>query len=200
MTINNQKIESGPTLKLLGFTFGTEPNVTAHVEELKKKIRSRYWTMINLKRSGFDGHELLKLFNVFIRPVIEFCSIIYHPLLTISQSNSIEKMQKQVVKLAFGWEKSYSVICAEQDIATLRQRRIDYIDRFVAKSIQNSRFKDSWFPLREEAAYNLRERRPYRETKSRTSRYYNSPLSYMRRRANVLHTETADIIAANDSY
>ena len=156
--------------------------------------------MINLKRSGFEGHELLKLFNVFIRPVIEYCSIIYHPLLTVSQSDIIEKMQKQIVKLAFGWKTSYNVICAEQDITTLKQRRVDYIDRFVSKSIHNSRFKDNWFPLREEAIYNLRERNPYRETKARTKRYYNSPLSYMRRRANVLHAETANTVAMNASY
>ena len=109
ISINNQKIESEKRLKLLGFTFGTEPNVAAHVEEMKKKFRSRYWTLINLKRSGFVGHELLSLFNVFVRPVIEYCCTIYHPLLTGAQSDEIEKMQRQVVNWLLDGRKN--IVC-----------------------------------------------------------------------------------------
>ena len=47
--------------------------------------------MVHLRRAGFVGNELISLFNVFIRPVIEYCCVVYHPLLTVTQSNAEEK-------------------------------------------------------------------------------------------------------------
>ena len=172
-------------MKLLGFVFNQEPNVSAHVQEIKRKFRGRFWSLIHLRKSGFCGRELMSLFNVFVRPVIEFCSVIYHPLLTKGQSEELEKMQKQAAKLAFGWEKSYTVICAEQGIETLKTRREKY--NFIIKTLNTERFSSSWFPLREQNNHNLRDRRPYTETQAKTQHYYNSPLSFMRRRANDLY-------------
>lgn len=200
VSIGNQKIESTNTMKLLGFVFGREPTVAAHVEEIQRKFRSRFWSLIFLKRAGISGNELFKIFNVFLRPIIEYCCIVYHPLLTTTQSNIIEKMQKQVVKLAFGWDRDYYVVCAEQDIQTLKKRRENYIDNFVMKAVRSSRFKEAWFPLREPDIYNLRGRRPFIETKAKTKRYYCSPLSFMRRRANDIHSETQTNNEGYDSY
>ena len=107
-------------------------------------------------------------------------------MLTGCQNNAIERMQRQVVKLAFGWANSYSTTCAQQGIKTLEERRKYNLDKFVAKSATNPRFADSWFPLRDLQGPNIRERRIFREMNARTSRYYNSPLAYMRRRANDL--------------
>ena len=126
----------------------------------------------------------MSMFNVFIRPAIEFCSLVYHPLLTVAQSNNIEHMQKQVVKLAYGWDADYETVCAAKGIDTLKKRREDYIDRFIAKTMENTRFADPWFPLRDPDVRGIRGRRSFVESRARTTRYYNSPLSYMRRRAN----------------
>ena len=42
ITMQADKITSTKKLKLLGFVFGSEPNVKEHVEEIKKKFRSRF--------------------------------------------------------------------------------------------------------------------------------------------------------------
>ena len=118
-------------------------------------------------------------------------------MLTGAQSEEIEKMQKKVVKLAFGWDRNYEVVCAEQNIESLKVRREQYIDNFVTKTLCNERFSEAWFPLRSPDVHNLRDRRPYKETKSKTNRFYNSPLSFMRRRANDLFS--ASQIAQSDS-
>ena len=115
--------------------FGNEPNVKAHVEELKRKFRARFWTMIHLRRSGFKGQELVSLFNVFIRPAIEFCRVIYHSLLTRAQSGEIECMQRQVVKLAYGYDLSYAAACELHGITTLEERREKQVDKFAQKTL-----------------------------------------------------------------
>ena len=80
----------------------------------------------------------------------------------------------------------YQDTCDLHNIESLEQRRKKYIDRFVAKATRNERFAEEWFPQREEAGPEVRERRVFHETYARTNRYYNSPLSFMRRRANDL--------------
>ena len=200
LTVNGNKVESGNEMKLLGFVFGERPNADAHVKEIKRKFRGRFWSLIHLRRSGFTGNELMNLFNIFVRPIIEYCCVIYHPLLTVSQSDEIEKMQRQAAKLAFGWHKSYDVICAEQNIQTLKTRREAYIDSFTLKALRSNRFSTSWFPLRDQTEHDLRDRRPYRETRARTKRFFNSPLSFMRRRANDLFIEASRDIAHDVSY
>ena len=142
------------------------------------------------------GAELMSFFEVFIRPVIEYCSLIYHPLLTVAQEKEIEKLQKHAVRLAFGWDNTYEEICQIRNISTLKKRREIYIDGFIMKNVLHHRFKDSWFPLRDADTHNIRDRRPYHETRSKTSRYYNSPLSFLRRSANDLHSSQE--IRSND--
>ena len=178
---------SGKSMKLLGFMFGDEPNVSAHVWEIKRKFRARFWSLIHLRRVGFRGHELVKIYQVFIRPVIEFCGVVYHAMLTINQSNELERLQKQVFKLAYGKQKSYATICEEYNYATLKERRETYLDKFVNKAMQNERFSGHWFPMRESnGGHELRNTRIYHEARARTKRYYESTLALMRQRANYM--------------
>ena len=161
--------------------FGSEPNVNEHIKEIQKKFRGRFWALIHLRNAGFSGDQIVD----HLRPIIEYCSVIYHPLLTVSQSEQIERMQKQALRLAYGWDRSYEQLCAEKNITTLQHRRESYIDRFTEKTLLSERF-GHWYPEREETEHLIRNRRNFEETRSRTRRYYNSPLSFLRRRANDL--------------
>ena len=185
--INGVRIESREEMKLLGFFFGSEPNVNCHVAEIQRRFRARFWALIHLRRSGFKGKELFSLYTVFVRPVIEFCAVVYHSLLTSQQSIALERLQKQVIKLAYGWELSYQEACSRYGIESLEDRRKLMLDRFVAKTLRNPRFAEDWYPLRQDGP-NVRNRRIYMETCARTNRYYNSPLALMRRRANDMLT------------
>ena len=182
------RIVSDNSMKLLGFVFGSEPNANQHMKEIQRKFRARFWAMIHLRRSGFKGGELFELYSIFIRPVIEFCGVVYHSLITSAQAAALERMQKQIVKLAFGWDTPYLEICAQHGIESLEERRKRSIDKFVQKTLVNPRFTATWYPVRDYAGPNVRGRRIYHETVSRTSRYYNAPLSYMCRRANDMLT------------
>ena len=186
--LENETIKSEDSLKLLDFMFGRDPNVAEHVSLIKKKFRGRFWSLIHLRNNGFKGDELMNLFNVFLRPVIEYCSAVYHSMLTKGQEKELERMQRQAVKLAYGWNESYEDICVIKNIKTLKERREEYVDRFVAKTIQSERFR-CWYPRRNEPEHEFRRFRAFEEYRSSTLRYYNSPMAFMRRRANDLFPE-----------
>ena len=109
-------------------------------------------------------------------------------MLNRGQSAEIERMQKRVARLCFGFNKRYHVICLENDIETLEARRLKAIEKFTRKAMSSERFSRKWFVPRPEIENNLRVRRPFIENKARTSRYRNSPLVNIQRTANNLIT------------
>ena len=49
--IGEEVVESGDTLKIVGFHFGKHPNINLHFENMKKKFYARVWAIRNLKKN-----------------------------------------------------------------------------------------------------------------------------------------------------
>ena len=130
------------------------------------------------------GTTLFQLYTIFIRPVIETNSIVYHPMLSKYQAQQIERMQKLVTRLCFGFDKPYEQACREQDLLTLATRRKNAIKKFTARALKNDKFAPKWFVPRQETGHNLRNPEPYEVRRTKTERYKNSPLMNIRRTAN----------------
>ena len=47
----NGEIHSQERMKILGFTFSSRPNASAHVEEIAKKFKSRLWLLRKLRKA-----------------------------------------------------------------------------------------------------------------------------------------------------
>ena len=122
------------------------------------------------------------MYKTCIRPVFDFCAVVYHPLLNDDQDQLLERLQRQALKVIYGTNLSYTEMRRMADISTLRQRRIELSDKFAAKCADSDRFS-AWFPLRE-ATRTSRNSLKYCEEFARCKRYYNSPLFFMRRRLN----------------
>ena len=185
-------IHSSQTLKMLGFVFGASPSTEPHVQHLSDLFRGRFWSLVHMKSSGIRGDRLFNMYKVFVRPVLEYCCTVFHPLLTREQEDVLESFQRKVFRLCYG-DKSYSEEVDEGRIETLRDRREKASDVFVTKALKNRKF-DRWFPARGEPGMELRSRRPVAETEARTCRNYNGPIAAFRRRANDL------IVAGRATY
>ena len=190
LNIGGVQIPSNPTMKLLGFNLSSAPGVAHHVAAIKEKFRKRFWTLIHLKRAGLTGTQLFKIYATLVRPVLEVNSVVFHSMLNKGQVAEIERMQKQVVRLCFGFTCPYAEAIRIHDLRTLEARRVTAIQRFVSKTINgpSNRFSDKWFRPRPTVDTNIRRRRPYVERKARTERYRTSPLLYFQRVANDLAT------------
>ena len=184
VTVENNHIRSAKTIKLLGFHFSSNAGMQDQVLEIKKRFRGRFWSLVHLHQAGLRGRQLFNIYSVFVRPVIELNSVIYHPMITKQQAAEIEMLQKRVTRLCFGFDRSYTEACTYNNIDTLERRRKKAVDKFTRKTINNPRFAEKWLIPRPEIENNLRRRRPYIEKKARTTRYYNSPLLNIQRTAN----------------
>ena len=177
-TEDNEKIVAGETLKILGFVFGTRPNVQEHVRSVIKKFNARSWTIWNLKKVGLPTNDLLKIYFSLVRPVIEYAASAYHSLLTNEQSEEIERLQKRILKVIYGWTYAYDTILT-QKIPSLKEQRQELVTSFAQKSSKNPRFS-SWFKKRVETPYNTRRRLEYEPTPLVTERDRKNPLTYMK--------------------
>ena len=79
---DGKKIESVKEMKVLGYHLSDRPTAHAHVAALSKRIRSKYWVIYHLKKAGFTQEELARVYRVCLLPVFDYCSVVYHALLT----------------------------------------------------------------------------------------------------------------------
>ena len=70
------------------------------------------------------------------------------------------------------------------DIATLEDRRLKLIVKFLEKAVNHPRFSGRWFPLKFRNQYGTRHEERYLEYKCNTERNRANPLIFFRRRLN----------------
>ena len=117
-------------------------------------------------------------------PVLDYAAVCYHSLLSERQSLRLESAQKLVLRIIHGYDISYNELLEKSDCERLKDRRLRLIDKFLSKAVENDRFSAKWFPKRTFVHFDLRQERFYEEKYARTSRLYNSPLYFFRRRLN----------------
>ena len=118
-----------------------------------------------------------------ILPVIDYCQVIYYPLLTDNQDQQVERLQAGALKCIYGYGTSYARMRELAEVSTLRQRRIEASDKFAKKSLGLPRFS-GWFPLRNTGRSGVRRGEVFQEEYARTNRLFHSPIFFMRRRMN----------------
>ena len=154
-----------------------------HVGEIIKKTRRRYWILRHLKKYGMTNSELVQVYCSLIRSVVEFCAVVYGPMLTMEQADRLEHLQSQSLKVIYGFDKSYRQVLELSGLAKLSARREQAIEKFAVKS-KEGRFPH-WFPLNPSKRQN-RTRLKYKEDYARCDRLKKTPIYEMRRVLNRL--------------
>ena len=175
-------LSSSEGLKLLGFCFNSRPNCDAHVEAMKKSFRGRYWMLIHMRQHHFTEEELVQAYKVIVRPIAEYCLVVYHSMITDQQDEAIERLQSAALLYIYGYGLPYANMREKSGIQTLRSRRIEACDKFATTCAASTRF-NHWFP-ETKSTRRSRHALPYVEEFVRWDRLRNSPIYYMRRRLN----------------
>ena len=118
---------------------------------------------------------------------MEYSSIAIHSMLTQEQSDLIDKQQVRALKIIYGFDKSTHHVQEKSGLETLSLTRSKAVDRFAMKLVASPAF-GHLFPFRPDDRRRSRISQKYLEKHANTSRLYNSPLYYMRRRLNALET------------
>ena len=143
--------------------------------------------MRNLKRAGMTRADLKRVYETILRPVLDFASATYHPLLNVNLTAELEALQKRAAKIIYGVHRSYSDVIESGDLELLETRRHRLCINFAKKSAANPKFATRWFPLKAQSTYNTRRPDLYIEEKPKTERFKHNLVTFMRSQLNTLN-------------
>ena len=126
LTIPGQQtpIQTTTETKLLGYWLTTDMKPKMHVDFIVAKCYKRLWAVRKLKKTGVPSEDILKFYNMKIRSVLESSCAVFHSMLTIEDSDDIERIQKITLKIVLGSSyESYDSACNQLEIEPLKIRR-----------------------------------------------------------------------------
>lgn len=76
--VNNKPLSAVKQQKILAMYISSNPNWNVHIRETVKKANKRMYFVVIIKRSGVPVADLCTFFCSNIRPLLEYCSQVFH--------------------------------------------------------------------------------------------------------------------------
>ena len=127
--------------------------------------------------------EMLHIYILFIRCMVEYCCVVWHSSITVEESSSIERVQKTALRIILRDNyNDYSSALKLTGLDRLQDRRTNLSLSFAKKCLKNKNNKDL-FPLNVKSV-NTREHEKYYVTPAQTERLAKSAVPYLQRLLN----------------
>ena len=123
--------------------------------------------------------DLVQIYTLFVRSILEFNSCVWHFNLNQEQSNELERVQKVACKVILKDEySSYDSALISLDLKRLSERRKDLCTKFAKKCVKQEKSMQM-FPVDES-----RHGQKYKVNFAKHSRLLNSAIPQMQRLLN----------------
>ena len=90
--INDHLLEKVESIKLLGMHISQDLSWDRNCQEICRRAYSRLSLLTKLKYAGISTEDLIEVYILFIRSIIEYCAVVYHSSLTVKQSDKLESI------------------------------------------------------------------------------------------------------------
>ena len=131
------------------------------------------------KYAGVPIDDLINVYSLFIRSVLEYCCTVWHSRLTCEQSDRIERVQKTCLKVILSESYiSYDAALEMTGLDSLQNRREERCFSFAKKCLSHPRHS-KMFP-RNPAGY----KEKFVVNFARTETYKKSSVPFMQRMLN----------------
>ena len=91
LRIDDQTLDKISVSKILGVWISEDLSWDKNCQEICQKAYSRMSMITKLKYVGVSTDDLLDIYILFIRSVVEYCAVVFHSSLTQQQSGKLEK-------------------------------------------------------------------------------------------------------------
>ena len=185
LNVNSELIERTKAAKIVGVWLTEDLKWAKNTKEMCKKAYARMTMITKLKYVGTSREDLLEIFVLYIRSLLEYCCTVWHSSLTIEQQNNIENVQKLGLKIILGKDyTTYEDALKLASLQTLRERREIRCLKFGLKSLLHSNHS-KLFPLNPQLnVYNTRNPEHFLVNKATTEQYRNSTIPFVQRMLN----------------
>ena len=188
LTVNSKTIDRIEEVKLVGVWIDTWLDWEKNTRELCRKAYARMTMITKLKYAGVGKEDLLNIYTLYIRSLLEYCSVVWHSTLTAEQNNKLESVQKLCLKIILGpaYEGYESALqCCGLD--SLRYRREQKCLQFGRKNLLHP-VHCSMFPVNQhpgqQPSSNTRRKEHFTVNWAKTNSYRMSAIPYIQRMLN----------------
>ena len=139
-----------------------------------------------LKYAGVKTEDLIHIYILYIRSVLEYCSVLWHSTLTVERSLAIERVLKTCLKIILGSEyTSYADALDHTGLELLSIRRETRCLQFGLKCLVYP-LHHRMFPANPQLDNNsrIRQQEHFVVNKARTESYRMSAIPYIQRKLN----------------
>ena len=187
LTLCGQTIDRIEETKLVGVWVTTWLDWERNTREICKRAYARMTMLTKLKYVGVPTYDLLEIYILYIRSLLEYCSVVWHSTLTVEQSQQIENVQKLCLKVILGHAfTDYESALIHCNLETLYKRRENRCLNFGLKTLLNPTYCDM-FPVNPnvlEPNYDIRNSEHFLVNKANSESYLKSTIPCIQRMLN----------------
>ena len=184
LNINGNLLEQVTSTKLLGLVINDDLTWKENTEMIVKKAYQRMIILHNLFQFNMPIIELLNIYILYIRSLVEQSSVVRNSSITQEECLEIERVQKVALQIIMNENYvTYANALCITGLMTLKERRDHLSQKFAKKCIKNDK-SSHMFPLNGPNIFNTRNHETYFVTPARTSRLANSAIPSMQRKLN----------------
>ena len=185
--LNGQLLEQVSDCRLLGVQLDSQLKWRKNTEKIIKRAYQRMSIIRSLSSFSVPREDLVHLYNLYIRSILEQSSVVWGSSITESESLALERAQKCALRNIFQSQYiSYSSALERARILSLKDRRSLLSERFSERCIENEKTKDM-FP-RNERMFNSRRMEPFKVPHARHDRLSRSALYTMKKNLNLKYS------------
>ena len=96
--VNNTQLECVNSTTLLGVKIQDDLRWESNTNAIIKKAYSSMRIITNLIKFNVSTRDLIIIYIIYVRSVLEYCCTVWHNSLTIEQSTDIERVQKVAIR------------------------------------------------------------------------------------------------------
>ena len=184
LTLNGNTMERIEEVKLVGVWLTTFLDWDKNTRELCKRAYARMTMLTKLKYVGTPTKDLVEVYILYIRSILEYCAVVWHSTLTSDQVRSLENVQKLCLKVIAGSNYvSYEDALQTFDLERLSERRQARCLKFGLKSLLHP-VHSELFPINQHVLSNQYEglsREHFQVNWAKTESYKKSAVPYIQR-------------------
>ena len=140
ITINSKELELVSSAKVLGVIISSLLQWVDHVNEVIKKVNTRLYFLILLKRTDVPACDIVNFYCTVIRPVLEYCAPVFHHALPVYLCDDLEHIQKRALSI-ISPGLSYTDNLMKLNISSLRDRRLKLCKELFQSVISDTEHK-----------------------------------------------------------
>ena len=184
LQVDTSLLEQVHETRVLGVILRDDLTWHSNTKHLVTRAYQRMIILRNLYEFNVPIADLLKIYILFIRSVVEQSCVVWASSITTDEVNCLERTQKCALRIIYRENYiSYSNALKLSQLLTLSERRSELSYTFALRCMQNDKTRDM-FPLND-VTTNTRKPEKYFVPFASTSRLANSALHTMVRQLNI---------------